>query len=50
MERPYATHDLGALVGSRSCKLVNIVCGLIAYCYQPKKPAIAIDHNLLSAA
>ena len=30
--------------------LVNIVCGLIAYCHQPKKPAIAIDHNLLSAA
>jgi hypothetical protein len=29
---------------------VNIVCGLIAYCHQPKKPAIAIDHNLLSAA
>jgi IS5 family transposase len=27
--------------------LVNIVCGLIAYCHQPKKPAIAIDHNLL---
>jgi hypothetical protein len=30
--------------------LVNIVCGLIAYCHQPKKPSIAIDHNLLSAA
>ncbi|PHM05880.1 IS982 family transposase [Nostoc sp. 'Peltigera malacea cyanobiont' DB3992] len=30
--------------------LVNILCGLIAYCHQPKKPAIAIDHNLLSAA
>lgn len=30
--------------------LVNIVCGLIAYCHQPKKPAIAIDHNLLPAA
>lgn len=30
--------------------LVNIVCGLIAYCHQPKKPAIAINHNLLSAA
>lgn len=29
--------------------LVNIVCGLIAYCHQPKKPAIAIDHNLLPA-
>ncbi len=26
---------------------VNIICGLIAYCHQPKKPAIAIDHNLL---
>lgn len=29
--------------------LVNILCGLIAYCHQPKKPAIAIDHNLLPA-
>ena len=26
---------------------VNIICGLIAYCHQPKKPAITIDHNLL---
>ncbi len=26
---------------------VNIICGLIAYCHQPKKPAIAMDHNLL---
>ncbi|MBN4004453.1 hypothetical protein [Nostoc sp. LPT] len=30
--------------------LVNIVCGLIAYCHQFKKPAIAIDRNLLLAA
>jgi hypothetical protein len=30
--------------------LVNIVCGLIAYCHQPKKPSIALDHNLLPAA
>jgi transposase len=30
--------------------LVNIVCGLIAYCHQPKKPALALDHNLLSPA
>lgn len=30
--------------------LVNIVCGLIAYCHQPKKPTIAIDHNLLPSA
>lgn len=30
--------------------LVNIVCGLIAYCHQPKKPSIAIDHNLLPSA
>lgn len=27
--------------------LVNIVCGLIAYCHQPKKPSLALDHNLL---
>jgi len=27
--------------------LVNIVCGLIAYCHQPKKPSIALDYNLL---
>ena len=25
--------------------LVNVVCGLIAYCHQPKKPSIAIDHH-----
>lgn len=30
--------------------LVNIVCGLIAYCHQPKKPSIAMDHHLLHAA
>ena len=30
--------------------LVNLVCGLIAYCHQPKKPSIAIDHNLLHMA
>lgn len=30
--------------------LVNLVCGLIAYCHQPKKPLIAIDHNLLHSA
>jgi transposase len=30
--------------------LVNLVCGLIAYCHQPKKPSIAIDHHLLQAA
>lgn len=29
---------------------VNILCGLIAYCHQPKKPTIAIDHNLLPSA
>lgn len=29
---------------------VNILCRLIAYCHQPKKPAIAIDHNLLPSA
>lgn len=30
--------------------LVNIVCGLIAYCHQPKKPSTAIDRNLLPTA
>lgn len=30
--------------------LVNIVCGLIAYCHQPKKPSIAINRNLLPSA
>lgn len=29
---------------------VNILGGLIAYCHQPKKPSIAIDHNLLPQA
>jgi hypothetical protein len=29
---------------------VNILGGLIAYCHQPKKPAIALDHNLLLPA
>jgi transposase len=27
--------------------LVNVVCGLIAYTHQPKKPSIALDDNLL---
>ncbi len=30
--------------------LVNIVCGLIAYCHQPKKPSIALNRNLLPSA
>ena len=30
--------------------LVNLVCGLLAYCHQPKKPSIALDHNLLPSA
>jgi hypothetical protein len=29
---------------------VNILGGLIAYCHQPKKPAIAIQHNLILPA
>jgi transposase len=29
---------------------VKILGGLIAYCHQPKKPSIAIDHNLLFPA
>lgn len=29
---------------------VNILSGLIAYCHQPKKPAISIDHKLLYPA
>ena len=29
---------------------VNILCGLIAYCHQPKKPGIAMEHNLLCSA
>jgi hypothetical protein len=29
---------------------VNIMGGLIAYCHQPKKPSIALDHNLLLPA
>ena len=28
--------------------LVNLVCGLIAYCHQPKKPSLLAD-NALSA-
>lgn len=29
---------------------VNILGGLIAYCHQPKKPSIALNHNLLLPA
>ncbi len=29
---------------------VNILCGLIAYCHQPKKPGISMEHNLLYSA
>jgi hypothetical protein len=29
---------------------INILGGLIAYCHQPKKPSIAIEHNLLFPA
>ena len=30
--------------------LVNLVCGLIAYCHQPKKPSLVIKRNLLYQA
>ncbi|HEY9827280.1 MAG TPA: transposase, partial [Stenomitos sp.] len=30
--------------------VVNIVCGLIAYCHQPKKPSLSINEFLLPAA
>jgi hypothetical protein len=26
--------------------LVNVLCGLIAYCYQPKKPSLGLEANL----
>jgi hypothetical protein len=29
---------------------VNILCGLIAYCHQPKKPGIAMQSNLICSA
>jgi Transposase DDE domain len=29
---------------------VNILCGLIAYCHQPKKPSLAVPSNLLFPA
>ncbi|MGG6295850.1 IS982 family transposase, partial [Leptolyngbya sp. AN02str] len=28
----------------------NILCGLIAYCHQPKKPALRLDWALSPAA
>jgi len=30
--------------------LVNLMCGLIAYCHQPKKPALSFQTNELQAA
>jgi hypothetical protein len=30
--------------------VVNIVCGLIAYCHQPKKPSLSINEFLLPSA
>ena len=30
--------------------LVNLICGLIAYCHQPKKPALPIFPQVLQAA
>jgi Transposase DDE domain len=29
---------------------VNILCGLIAYCYQPEKPGLSIEADLLPCA
>ena len=29
---------------------VNVICGLIAYCHQPKKPSLLINEALLAAA
>jgi len=29
---------------------INILCGLIAYCHQPKKPGIAMEDHLLPSA
>ncbi len=37
----------GAILNTVVNCLVHIVCGLISYCHQPKKPSIALDHNLL---
>jgi hypothetical protein len=30
--------------------MVNILCGLIAYCHQPKKPSLNLDFTLPQAA
>ncbi len=30
--------------------LVNVLCGLIAYCYQPKKPSLQLNAQLLLPA
>ncbi len=30
--------------------VVNVVCGLNAYCHQPHKPSLPIDHGVLWAA
>jgi hypothetical protein len=30
--------------------MVNVLCGLIAYCHQPKKPSLNLDFALLPSA
>jgi hypothetical protein len=30
--------------------MVNLLCGLIAYCHQPKKPSLTLDFALPHAA
>lgn len=30
--------------------MVNVICGLIAYCHQPKKPSLNLDLALPQAA
>lgn len=30
--------------------MVNVICGLIAYCHQPKKPSLDLDFALPQAA
>ena len=37
-------------VGAVLFKMVNLICGLIAYCHQPKKPALTIFPQVLQAA
>ncbi len=50
VEEHFLLLSILGIARSPSNFLVNLVCGLIAYCHQPKKPSLVLDVDLLPPA